>query len=245
MNETIKQLIKIGEDKINEKLELVDFTKNHKWDLLMNDLDNYSHLYVLGCIGDKQIKAERAWKIPMIIGEKIGGYEFEKFKKLSLNELEVFFVNNSLHRFNKTVAKQYYKAIEKIANDYNGTANKLWRENNSSASIFGKFLQFEGVGQKIASMAVNILLRHFKENIKNREWIDVSPDRHVIRVFKRTGIIRDKASKEELIWKAKELNPIYPGVFDLATFTIGKDYCKPKNPNCNDCIISSNCKKIL
>jgi len=245
MNDTIKQLIDIGNEKLNEELGLVEFTKNSEWDLLMNDIDNYSHLYVLGCVGDKQITAERAWRIPMIIGEKIGGYEFEKFKKVSLEELKDVFINNSLHRFNNDVAKQYYKAIEKIAKEYGGTANKIWRENNSSASIFGKFLQFEGIGQKIASMAVNILLRNFKENIISKEWIDVSPDRHVIRVFKRTGIIRNLASKEEIIWKAKELNPKYPGVFDLATFTIGKDYCKPKNPNCDDCVISSNCKKLL
>ena len=94
-------------------------------------------------------------------------------------------------------------------------------------------------------MAVNILLRQFKVVINDKQWIDVSPDRHVIRVFKRTGIIRQEASKEEIIWKARELNPNYPGVFDLATFKIGKEFCKQTNPNCVDCPLTNECLKII
>ena len=77
------------------------------------------------------------------------------------------------------------------------------------------------------------------------QWIDVSPDRHVIRVFKRSGVVRAEATKEEIIWKAKELNPSYPGVFDISTFNAGKDYCKPTNPNCKECILSTTCEKII
>lgn len=245
MNKAIKPIIKIGEDKLNEPIELVNFTNNPQWDERMNNLNSYSHLFVLGCVGDKQIKAERAWSIPMKIGEEIGGFEFEKFQNLSLARIQELFASNKLHRFNSNVAYEYYEAIQKIRTEYDGDAKGIWETTNSSAAIYGRFLQFKGVGQKIASMAVNILLRHFKVDIYDKQWIDVSPDRHVIRVFKRTGIIRPEASKEEVIWKAREINPKYPGVFDLATFTIGREFCKQNKPLCNTCPVTNECIKLI
>lgn len=245
MNKAIEPIIRIGENKLNESIEIVEFTNNSKWDALMNNLNSFPHLFVLGCLGDKQIKAEKAWAIPMKIGEEIGGFEFDKFQDLSLAKIQELFVSNSFHRFNVDVANQYFEAIQKIKSEYNGDAKRIWETTNSSAAIYGRFLQFKGVGQKIASMAVNILLRHFKIEISDKQWIDVSPDRHVIRVFKRTGIIRPEASKEEIIWKAREINPSYPGVFDLATFTIGKEFCKQTNPLCNECPITNECIKQI
>lgn len=177
--------------------------------------------------------------------KKIGGYGFKYFQDLTAREIKELFVNNSLHRFNSNVSNEYYRAIQKLNDEYHGVANNIWSSTDSSAVIYGRLLQFHGIGQKIASMAVNILLRHFKISIRDMQWIDVSPDRHVIRVFKRTGIIRSEASKEEIIWKARELNPKYPGVFDLATFTIGKEFCTSSNPNCRDCPLTNECLKII
>lgn len=245
MNKAISPIIKIGEKILTEPKSTVEFTKNKKWNDLLNDLDNYSHLFILACIGDKQIKEERAWSIPMIIAEKIGGFEFEKFNSLTAEKIKQLFIENSLHRFNSDVSLQYFEAIKKISNEYDGIANNIWRNTNSSTVIQSNMLGFKGVGQKIASMTVNILVRSFKEDIFDKQWIDVSADRHVIRVFKRTGIVRENATKEEIIWKARELNPKYPGVFDLATFTIGKKYCKPTNPLCDICHINNECNKLI
>lgn len=70
MNNAVKPIISIGEKKLTEPKEIVAFTNNTEWDLLINNLDSYSHLFVLGCVGDKQIKAEKAWAIPIQIGKK-------------------------------------------------------------------------------------------------------------------------------------------------------------------------------
>lgn len=239
-----KRMIEIGYEQLNSPKEHVPFTNNIEWDKLLNNIENYSHLFVLGCLADKQIKANRAWSIPMKIGEEIQSFAFADFLKLGISEYLELFERNKYHIYNSIVGEQFYEAVQKIHYKYNGTANQIWKTSYNSAEIFGRFLQFNGIGQKIASMAVNILVRHFKEPIKNLQWIDVSPDRHVIRVFKRSGLISSTASKEEIIWKAKELNPNYPGVFDISTFTVGKNYCKPTNPNCSDCILTNECEKL-
>ena len=50
----------------------VHLTGNHKQDVLLNDLVNTPHAFVLACLMDKQIKAERAWAIPCIIMDELG-----------------------------------------------------------------------------------------------------------------------------------------------------------------------------
>ena len=161
MKHVVKQMIDIGNEQLKGQKEDIPFTKNSSWNKLLNDIEDHSHLFVLGCVGDKQIKALRAWGIPMLIGEQIGSYEFKEFDKLSRSDYIDLFEQNKYHRFNSIVGNQYYDAIKKIKQEYNSKANQIWK-NGNSAQIFGRFLQFDGFGQKIASMAVNILVRHFK-----------------------------------------------------------------------------------
>jgi endonuclease III len=47
--------------------------------------------------------------------------------------------------------------------------------------------------------------------------------------------------KHSIVLKARELNPEYPGVFDLVCFKVGREYCQNKNPNCKECTLSTIC----
>ncbi|MFZ1704214.1 MAG: hypothetical protein WAT79_07695 [Saprospiraceae bacterium] len=245
MNNLVDKLVRTGLSELVKPKQTIPFTNNEDWNIKLSDLCNYPHLFVLGCISDKQIKADRAWRIPMIIGEQIGSHEFSAFRDLTFGELEKLFQSLRLHIYNNRISKEYFMGIKRISEVYEGRANFIWEETNSSTSIFIKFLNFEGIGQKIASMAVNSLYRDFKINIDNPQWIDVSPDRHVVRVFKRTGLVENSASKEVIIWKAKELYKEYPGVFDLSCFLIGRETCHVTNPNCTNCIIHFECPKFI
>ncbi len=94
-------------------------------------------------------------------------------------------------------------------------------------------------------MTVNILVRDFKIKMKDNHCIDVSPDRQVKRLFERTGFIPKNASDDELMYCTRELNQEYPGIFDLPTWEIGRNWCHPKNPECDKCYLSKYCPKIL
>ena len=94
-------------------------------------------------------------------------------------------------------------------------------------------------------MAANILARQFKIPMKDYYSIDISPDVHIRRVLYRLGFIEKNAKVERVIYKARELNPEYPGLIDYLCWEIGKNYCKPKfkDCECKKCDMNEACSK--
>jgi endonuclease III len=90
-------------------------------------------------------------------------------------------------------------------------------------------------------MATNSLARDFKIPMSDFYSIDISPDVQVRRVFTRLGLVAEGASNEEIIYRARAINPEYPGLLDLPAWQIGADWCRPKNPLCIECILNRVC----
>jgi len=238
-------IVTIGKERFNNSerhsVHLVDDKEQNDF---LNDIENKPHAYVLACLMDRQIKAERAWSIPYKIKEIEGSFEIGDLAKVSLDEYKHIFNSNTLHRFNDTMAGVFYSAVQDIKHKYDGDASKIWSKNPSSAKVVYEFLQFKGSGIKISTMAANILARQFKVRFSDYYSIDISPDVHILRVMKRTGLVSKDADLESVIYKARELNPEFPGIIDFSCWEIGRTWCRPNNPNCIECVIYNDCKKV-
>jgi endonuclease III len=210
----------------------------------LNDLESHPHIFVLACLMDQQIRAERAWRIPYQVGQAIGNLSFSAFRALNLDTLTQIFHSNGLHRFNDKMADVFYRALQRIEIEYGGHAANIWLDQPSSARVVLRFLGFHGAGIKIATMATNILARDFKIEMSDHTSIDISPDVHVMRVFKRLGYIHLDANELELIYTAREMNPIYPGILDFSVWEIGTQWCRETQPRCGQCYLSEHCPKI-
>lgn len=241
----VETLIEKGNEILKEPYKKIDFTKNQEADDLLNNFQEFPHAFVLACVMDRQIKAERAWLIPYEISKEIGGFEFSMLLELNLEQIKEIFKRRSLHRFNDMMAKNFYLAIQKIHNKYNDNASNIWKDLPGSATIVRRFLEFDGVGVKIGTMATNILAREFKIPMKEYFCIDISADVQVKRVFIRAGFIPKEATNDELIYCARELNPEYPGIFDLSAWRIGRGWCRPKSPVCQNCYLTDYCPKLI
>ena len=241
----VETLIKRGNELFGLPYKKVKFTGNEEADTLLNDINQFPHAYVLACVMDRQIKAERAWLIPYRISQEIGGFDFDRLLKLDLNSLKEIFKRKSLHRFNDTMAENFYSAIQLIHSKYRDNASNIWKDNLKSATVVRRFLEFKGVGVKISTMAANILAREFKIPMQDRICIDISPDVQVKRVFMRLGFISKDASNDELIYCARELYPEYPGIFDFSAWEIGREWCRPNNPDCKNCYLNQFCPKNM
>ncbi|WP_201798565.1 iron-sulfur cluster loop [Brachyspira catarrhinii] len=220
-------------------MHLVDDEEQNKF---LNDLENYPHAFVLACLMDRQIKAERAWAIPYKIYKELGNFDIDKLKGKGKEYYKELFNKNKFHKYNNDMAEIFYKGVCHIIYKYDGKADKIWKNKPSSAAIVYRFLEFYGCGIKIATMAANILARQFKIPMLDYYCIDISPDVHIRRVLYRLGFVEKEASPDMVIYKARELNPEFPGLIDFLCWEIGRNYCKPKieDCKCGDCFMNKN-----
>lgn len=226
---------------LSEPIEPLSISGSIEVDAFLENLEAYPHFFVLGCVMNRNIRATRAFSIPYRISKEIGGAEFHTFLELNLATTEGYFREKGLHRYGEKMAGPFYHAVQRIHDQYGDDASNIWRGNPSSATIVYRFLQFEGVGPKIATMTANILARDYKVPMSDHYSIDISVDSHVNRVFKRLGLVAEAAGRDEIIYRARALNPDYPGVLDLPVWDIGRKWCHPRNPECASCYLAKYC----
>jgi uncharacterized HhH-GPD family protein len=237
-----KLLVRKGTELIQRPRGKVFFTGDSDADAFLNDLRRTPYAFVLGCVVDRQMPAERAWMIPLLLANAIGSRKFGDFEALAVRDLQRLMRRpRPLHRFPNVMAKTLHAAIKLISNNYGGDASRIWAGKPSSAEVVSRFLDFPGVGQKIATMATNILAREFKIAFADYFSVDVSTDVHIRRVFRRLGLVPDRASPEQIVFRARAISPEFPGLLDLPCFMIGRTWCKPAAPHCGECYMSHVC----
>lgn len=236
------RLVNHGRKLFEAKKVFSEYTGIEEADKLLNSLDKFPHAFVIGCVMDRQMRAELAWSIPYRLYEKLDHFNLTKLANLSLSQIRKLMTKpDPLHRFPDEMSNNLQQAIKRIKIEYHGDASRIWRNKPSSAAVVYRFLQFRGIGPKIATMAANILARDYKIKFSDYYSIDISVDVHVRRVFKRLGLVNKKASTDELIYKARALYPEFPGLMDLPAWEIGRNWCKPAGPLCDDCYMGNIC----
>lgn len=235
-------LVEWGKSIFESPKQVHNFTKSDPANGLLNDLDGFPHAFVLACVMDRQIKAERAWMIPYEISLKIGGFSMDQLRQLSLKRMSGLMLKpKPLHRFAEKMSQYFHTTIHRIEEQYDSDASLIWKGNPSSAEVAYRFLQFEGVGPKIASMATNILARELKVPMSDYYAIDISADVHIRRVFARLGLCPPDSSVEQVVYKAKALYPEFPGIMDLPCWELGRKWCTARNPRCVECRMKDLC----
>jgi endonuclease-3 len=146
-----------------------------------------------------------------------------------------------LHRFVDTMGGLFWLAIQWIGSQYSGDARRTWAGEPASAEVVYRFLEFDGIGPEIANMAVNLLVRYFKIPLADHYSIAISADVHVRRVFGRLGLCPPDSTTDQLIYKAQALHPTFPGIIDNPCWEIGRSWCRPRTPLCNECYMRDLC----
>ena len=238
------ELTALGRRHFEAKSGNVEFTNLASADRLVNSLQKYPHAFVIACLMDKQLKAERAWKIPYEIRRRSGSFEFEDLVGLSERRwAHLLSKPTPLHRFPAKMGAEAYLAVQHISVRYGGNAARIWNDRPSSAAVICRFLRFRGMGQKVATMATNILAREFKIPMSDYFSVDISVDTHVKRVFRRMGLVPPDATNEQIIYAARAINPEFPGILDFPVWDIGRKWCKAKRADCDHCSVCKCCPR--
>ncbi len=241
----LEKLLERGKELWNKPAKQEIFATNPDANDLVTDLERYPHAFLFACIMDRQMPSTRVWEIPFKLKQLLGDFEFSTLLALSEKEIVDLFEEHNLHRFPKIMGKNIYRAIRLIHEKYDDNASNIWNDTPSSHELVSRLLEFDGVGQKIASMTTTILARNFKISLSDYSAIDVSVDVHVKRVLERLGIVEKGLSEDAIRYKVRALFPENPGLIDLPLWDIGYRYCKPKKPLCSECYMENSCPKKI
>ena len=101
-----KRLLELGHAKEAEPEKYrVHFSANIEAHNLINNLEEFPHAYVLACLMDRQIKAEKAWEIPYKIKTHIGSFTLDQILRKSEEFYSWLFKEHKFHRLNSEMGK--------------------------------------------------------------------------------------------------------------------------------------------
>jgi endonuclease III len=104
----------------------------------------------------------------------------------------------------------FHAGIQRIANNYATNAARIWEDTPSSAEVVYRFLEFDGIGPKIATMATNILARDFKIELADHFSIDISADRQCVASFPALDYVRATHRQNRSSTKHGHFTPFFP-----------------------------------
>ena len=250
----VSELKQFGEDSLKQKDGISGIHIGAAAHALVNDIARHPHAFVIGCIADRRVQADIAWRLPHKIREAAGDFRFETLLRLEKSVWSSILASSG-HPLASQMEQMLPAAIRLIGDRYNGDAARIWASGSSGATVARRFLAFDGVGPKIANMAVNVLIRDFDVDIPPPRP-DIAVDTHVLRVFERLGLLRSlehselsvssKKAKQRLRLqlRARELSPDWPGKLDWPAYHIGRTRCHAgRRPDCRRCCMNAVCPK--
>lgn len=241
LEELQEKLVEMAERVYQGPWEIGKFSKDERANEIINNIGKMPHIFVIACLLGRQFHDEKAWETLARLEERIGTLDIKKLSRLTLKDWEDAFVKPTpLHGFPREMAPYVMAAVQRIMKEYGGDASRLWSDTPSSATVIKRFLEFEGIGQKISTMAVNILVRYFKIQMSDCYSVEVTVDARMKRVLSRMGIV-DSTKAKYIQLTVREMYPKYPGIFDPVFWEIGKFHCFTSGPDCQGCPVNGLC----
>jgi len=198
--------------------------------------------FLLGVLFTQGIPAERAWAGPWLLRERLGTLDLVLLESRPDEVREAFQRPPMLHRFKETLPRWIVSAASRLRRDWSGDASLIWAPGTHVLEATERLVAFDGIGRKKAVMAVEILTRHFGAELVGKECGQVAYDVHVRRVFLRAGLAEED-TLPAIEAAATAACPEAPGTLDLATWLVGREWCRPRAPRCELCRLGAVCAR--
>lgn len=239
------------EKKVKIKELLLDFSEIAQQSYLKKMPKTFArdeaNKFLIATILDQGVGFEEAWESPKILENRLGHLAPNSISQMSVADLaRVIRSPKSLHRFPNRMARYLKDSCRLLATRYDSDFRNVWKDLNSSqtSQVIERLMSFYGIGQKKSTMATRILWELGPLSDFDTRQIDVSLDRHVVRVFLRTGLVSSE-DFSDILSVARQLFPAFPALLDPPSWKIGKDFCHRSNPNCYFCPLSEPCPKFV
>ncbi len=200
--------------------------------------------FLVAVIFDGMMRAERAWKAPYELKRRLGHLDPARIAANPKAVARAIKKKPSLGRFVNQTSAWVVSAARRVLKQYGGRAETIWEKSPSAKDLQARFDEFDGIAQKKAAMAVEILERMLRVSVVQMQGSDIAYDRHVRRVFLRTGLALFD-DPDHMIAVARRLNAKRPGAIDYPAWKVGKDWCRPTKPDCANCPLREACPKFI
>ena len=217
---------------------------------------------LFGTLFDYLIPYERAWRAPLELHRRLKHLDPARLAQMDRDQLSPAIGRGShgpaLHRFPRVLARRLIAASRKLVADYGGTAANIWPDGSRAGDVLSRLVEFRGISQKLSRMLARLLPVYFGVRLTHWGDIDIAVDRHVARVFLRTGLIRRPPGphsvagvRSAVIARARQLRPRFPGCLDDPAFSIGLKWCAASSARCvtepgePNCPLEQVCRKKL
>lgn len=212
--------------------------------------------WLFGVLFDHMIRAEKAWAAPLRLADRLGHLDVVRIAQMDATELGEILRGRpgegALHRLWPRLARSLRGTSIQLTAEYRGDAENLWTDGLDVCELKRRLHTLPGMGQKLVSMTVAALRDSFGRRFRGWEEADVAVDRHVARVFVRTGLVavehgRARYSvgevRDDIVMAARLLHRRYPAALDLPAFEIGRGFCHAKAPECRRCPLRAVCPR--
>ncbi|GAB3171877.1 hypothetical protein GCM10027259_07710 [Micromonospora palomenae] len=198
--------------------------------------------FLLAVIFDQGISAERAWRAPYDLRQRLGHLDPARMAAEPEQVRDAVAQPTALHRFVNNMPRWLVAAALIVVNEYGGDAGRIWAGEPRAADLATRLRGFPGIAQKKSAMAVEILARDLTVPIQELSGTDIAYDVHVRRVFLRTRLA-ERDDLDHMVEVARWLHPERPGELDFPAWLIGRRWCGPGIPDCGGCPLRSVCPK--
>lgn len=199
--------------------------------------------FLIGVLFTQGIPAERAWAGPWLLAQRLGHFDLARLATETGEVARAIAAPPALHRFVRTLPRWISDAAARVRTEYGGDARAIWPDGESVAVVAERLRSFSGIGEKKAAMAVELLVRHLGVELVGLEDGCVAYDVHVRRVFLRAGLAT-RDTPDAVREAARRVCPQEPGSIDLATWLIGRQFCRPSTPRCDECPLAAACPRL-
>ena len=139
------------------------------------------------------IRYEKALEAPFKLALRLGHLDVRRLAKMRQKDLTKHIRGDqtvhSLHRFPTVIAGRLIAASKLLLRKYGGNAANIWPNGESATEVVSRLDEFKGIGQKLSRLMGRVLVAYLGVTLVNWQELDIAVDRHVARVFLRTGLV--------------------------------------------------------
>ncbi len=199
--------------------------------------------FLIGVLFTQGLPAERAWAGPWLLSERLGHFDLARLVAEPDSVAEAVAGRPALHRFVHTLPRWISAAAARVLAEYAGDARRIWPDGTHVLDVTERLLAFDGIGDKKAAMAVDLLTRALGVRLAGVGCGTVAYDVHVRRVFLRSGLI-ERDTIAAVNEAAAAACPEAPASLDLPTWLVGRQWCRPRRPECDVCRLGEVCPRL-